>query len=566
MTFESTPLTADGLLGGDNSRKRLMAIAAISSIAGACIEFLSLFVLVIAILFFGNSHFGGFDQSVIVGAGYRFWEQQQPYRDFVMTVPVLFYFGAGMAFSAFGVSWLALTIATAAYAAATFATMVWGLNVLGVGRIWAVAIAFTAESLSMVLASYWWYNPITSITVCAYLILSLLVLRKPERRIAWAAWALMAALLSLSKPNSAGLVLVGSALGFALSPGARKPFLFFSGAAIAASLAILLVLRLHPQDVLTSYASAAGRGLPSWERFTQDQPPAMVALALLMITAVLVPWSSKAFDVFWTFANQLRSDVPASIGKRLETPEWIVLLSGATAAFLAFFTNGELKPVDLPMLLVPVAISRRLRPTTRTTRDTYLAALLIVLSLAGFTMGAARTRVYFIGPGAFYQQPSWGDFGQYSPFFQHLHEGYNLHAVMAATSELLDHSRKQLGRDPKAFFGPRMEFNYAAYRLPSPKGLPLFWHEGVGYPANMRSLIATAFQQGDFDLCIFFRGDFTYMPVEILSQLDSGYRRIDTHALTVFYRQAELIPTGFDSVLRPIPARLQNAFERGNGF
>lgn len=530
------------------------------SLLGIAVELSGLIVLVAAILLFGNWHFGGFDQSVVIGAGYRFCEGQQPYRDFVMTVPVLFYVGAALACSLCGVSWFALIIATGIYAAATYSAISWALRQLGLRHRWAIAIAFTAESLSMVLAAYWWYNPITSITVASFLVLSVVVLQKPNHYAAWALWTLITAILGLAKPNSAGLMLVISAIGFLLRPSVRKKYLICSCGALAIDLSLLFAFRLDPREVFHSYLGAAGRGYPSWERFVQDTPPEMVGLALLLIGLTLMPWAFAGMDRFTSLAfGHLTTPHRDDLG-RLRVSEWVLFIGGAAVAFLAFFTNGELKAVDLPMLFLPVALSTLMSAHSGSARKLYLAFLMIFLSLTGFVLGAQRSRVRLIGPGAFYQLPAWGGFSEYSPFFAHLKEGYNLHAVMAAVSELVTHLNAALGSRPKVFFGPRMEFNYAAYRLDSPRGLPLFWHEGVGYPADLRHQVAAAFRDADFDVCVFLRGDFTHVPVEILSHLESTYQRMDTHALTIFYRRADLIPTGFDPGPRPVPAHLHKAF------
>ena len=517
-------------------------------------EIAALLVLVVAIVVFGNWHFGGFDQSVIVGAGYRFWEGQQPYRDFVMTVPVLFYVGAGLAFFCFGVSWLALICATAAYAAMTYVGIMWGLKRLGLSRSWAIAVAFTAEAMSMVLVAYWWYNPITAIAVAMFLVSTLVVLRQSGDWPGWLAWTGAAALVALAKPNSAGVVLAGSGLAFALRPSARKPFLRFSCLAVVIDLVILDAISVSPREVVASYVGAAGRGLPSLERFVQDTPPDLLWLAVLLIAATLLPWVCGTLAAA-AAAGGVRIGQPRLPG-RLPASEWILFTSGAVAGTLAFFTNGEIKAADLPMLFMPVALSTLLREPASTRWKNYLLSLMVLLSLTGFVLGANRARVRLIGPGAFYQLPAWGGFGWYAPFFEHLREGYNLHAVMAATSELMAHLRTRAGPRPKVFFGPRMEFNYAVHSIESPRGLPLFWHEGVGYPAHLRGAVVNAFRSNDFDLCIFLRGDFTYMPAEILSCLEADYHRFDTHALTIFCRDTELVPGGFDNGPRLMPACL----------
>jgi hypothetical protein len=78
----------------------------------------------------------------------------------------------------------------------------------------------------------------------------------------------------------------------------------------------------------------------------------------------------------------------------------------------------------------------------------------------------------------------------------------------------------------KVFFGPRMEFSYAAFRREPPRGLPIWWHPGSSFAISDMVGVLHALENGDFDLLIFLKDDHTRMPLAALEHKLISYDRV----------------------------------------
>jgi hypothetical protein len=109
----------------------------------------------------GMVQFGGFDHSVLVDVAWRLVQGQKPHVDFPCTLPVGFIIGAKYAFQLFGVSCRALILFTALFSVLTFIYPVWLLRRLFGNPAWP-CYGPPRFSSTLLLVSYWCYNPITS--------------------------------------------------------------------------------------------------------------------------------------------------------------------------------------------------------------------------------------------------------------------------------------------------------------------------------------------------------------------------------------------------------------------
>jgi hypothetical protein len=118
----------------------------------------------------------------------------------------------------------------------------------------------------------------------------------------------------------------------------------------------------------------------------------------------------------------------------------------------------------------------------------------------------------------------------------------------------------------KVFFGPRIDFCYAAYHIPFEPGLPICWekiassHSGEKYPTGIYMAAGMAapsrwirpgepldprviaFIHARFDLCIFLVGyegiaDMSYMPSDIRAELHDHYKMEYRDYIVVFTRK-----------------------------
>jgi len=133
------------------------------------------------------------------------------------------------------------------------------------------------------------------------------------------------------------------------------------------------------------------------------------------------------------------------------------------------------------------------------------------------SVGGSRARVRLIGPGAFYE-PTVVATG-FGGFLEGVEAGATLHDVDERVREVLD----RFGTEG-VFFGPRMQWAYAAYGLPSPVGEPVWWHAGVSYALADEPAVIATWLARHYRLVIFFKADRTYLPPALIESLDSGYR------------------------------------------
>ena len=181
---------------------------------------------------------------------------------------------------------------------------------------------------------------------------------------------------------------------------------------------------------------------------------------------------------------------------------------GACAAFWAMFTNAELKLVDIPMLAVAGVLldSGETRgPDLGRRNSRWLMhlnrAALCWVALQALYVGFVRYRVQCIGYGSFYE-PELAAAAPGVPFFASMHTGQRFPRVIAEIKTVL----AQPGTGT-VFFGPRMEWGYAAFNLPSPEHLPVWWHRGSSYAVADEAEIFNRWRQHKFDKLIFLKGD-----------------------------------------------------------
>src|SRR5581483_244910 len=107
------------------------------------------------------------------------------------------------------------------------------------------------------------------------------------------------------------------------------------------------------------------------------------------------------------------------------------------------------------------------------------------------------------------------------PFFGGFTTCRNLASVLAETDAAI-HTRNA----QSVFFGPRMEFLYARYRLTAPRGLPLWWHPGSSYPLPCERRILAAFEADRPQILIFLHDDRSHMPAALLDLIDREYQQL----------------------------------------
>lgn len=87
------------------------------------------------------------------------------------------------------------------------------------------------------------------------------------------------------------------------------------------------------------------------------------------------------------------------------------------------------------------------------------------------------------------------------------------------------------------FFGPRLEFMYAMFERPSPRGLPIWWHPGTSFALADTALVADRWSRARFDLLVFLRDDYARMPAEVIDRIRRDYVRDQTDPELTLWRR-----------------------------
>lgn len=414
----------------------------------------------------GMRQFGGADQGADVDVAWRLVNGQRPYIDFPCTVPVGFYLGAELAFRLFGVYWRSIVLFNSL---CTFIFLIWFSQILRtVFRNSALNFWIPLSCImgTMVVASFWWYNPITSVAAALYAAAVVSVILAPAHPSRWLSLCLSLYLVALMKPNvGAPLILGGSITLFAFRPTR----LLSIPASLIALLLWYLTIRIHGStvhDVVASYLSVASRGMVMTRLFSGLRWPELT-LKVSLLLAALVPWCERC----------LRRNTGDSAG-------WPVMLFASFCLLAGLYgcaNNSDAPAVHMPPLILAacfiVANPCPDRPllifAPKWTR--YFTFLCVWLTCFGLGEALVRDRVRNIGDFfEFTEDPS----PLPAPFFDGLHSGPIFHSVVRQIADLsaadgLSH----------AFFGFRLEWAYAAFHVPAPKGLPIWWEPGSTFPA-----------------------------------------------------------------------------------
>ncbi len=496
---------------------------ALCTLACLCIGLLSLKLL--------QYRFGGYDLSPLIDSGWRVYLGQAPNRDFICTFPPILYLAVALAFKIFGVRWLAITIAGAIF---PLILTIAGLRILYLlrphiseARLRWLALIYCALQMTPLLAiGFPWHSSWTE-TASLYALLATFALATSNpplrsRHLEFLAHlALAETLLLLAKPNVALPILLGCTITLLLARHIRSALLAIISAALLSS----LLLAFAHTSLLATYSLY-------FQLTSRFQPGHFLAGILYnkdlsvgfqrwTIYAILVP------ATLWIIIQSLR---------RTTTPAWLraLALTGLIAAWLGIGTNVEFALVDAPVLILGAAGIATTRAHTFA-RSAITAATYILVAIA-FFYGVSRARMQEIGVWAEAETCN-TEVRIHDPFFGPFTTCRNLASMLeetdAAIHTLTPHS---------VFFGPRMEFLYARYRLVSPRGLPLWWHPGSSYPLQYEPQILAAFAADHPQLLIFLHDDRSHMPAALLAHMSHEYQQLP-HAPAPHYADLTNDPT-----------------------
>jgi len=480
------------------------------------------FLISAAIFKLGMIQFGGFDHSALIDMGWRIHLGQKPFRDFPCTMPPLFYLGAGCAFDAFGSSWRSLVALTSTF---SFATFLWSYLLLdGIleDHFGAWLFSLMIQACTNVVVSYWWYNPVTTVIAVLSFLSFWRLFRNPGDQWVRVSCIGSLALLSLAKPNIAGLLIVGM-LTIGLFSMIRWVAIVIMAISAVITLVTLAAANINPADIVFGYLGIADRGA-TFNQLFQDIGHREKVLFSGVIAALLIPWIIH----------------PRRFFKRWNDPRhWLALL-GLIAGLYGFITNGEAKIVDVPLvflcsvlgLCIPLrkgdARLHLVKPTDFRWKG-YFSAFACVLIGIACAQAVMRHRVALIGP---FFEHRLSDRAPSPPFFKGLRTGNIFSGVCSEVDVVL----ARFGSS-SVYFGPRMQWAYAAFELTPPLNQPSWWHPGVSFPKGMESFYIKAWASRKFETVVLFKNDLTYMSPEFIEILSKNYSMDQSSPfLTVLHR------------------------------
>jgi hypothetical protein len=171
------------------------------------------------------------------------------------------------------------------------------------------------------------------------------------------------------------------------------------------------------------------------------------------------------------------------------------------------------------------------RPAS-TMRKVYVSFLLSLL-VSSLYLGGMRYRIKLADRGSFYTDES-NLVPAGHPFFPGFTGSRRFPSVLEQVGRVV-----QANPGRKLYFGPRMNFCYAVFKVDPPRALlPMWWFPGSSFERAKEGEILKRWQAEQFDVVVFLGRDATYYSPQFLKLIVSNYAG-DTQfsELSVFYRK-----------------------------
>jgi hypothetical protein len=458
--------------------------------------------------------FGGYDLSPLIDAFWRARSGQVPGVDFINTFPLIIHLSAKLA-APLDLGWYELTLVAIVHTMAAFGAVMAMTPPEQRRASWSLVTA-AVFAVPLVYTNHVWHSTSSQLAAAVFLYAVHQSLDRADvgcRDLVWVATT--AAIVALAKQNVAAPVIV-AALAGVLMLGGRRRWHLAAAVGLGAGVGLILALQLlgmRGQDLLASYTAVAGRGLPSQANWT-------AALQVRSSLSALLALGGALAVMLWHVSRYRPIDRPTA---------FLLLLLPVTLLPLATDWDAKLNDVALPLFLV-CCWGWSKAPASAATRRPVGAIVALVLALA-VMMGATRERMASVGPYAFWEPVA--DHQIATGYFAGMHVGARMDRVLGELDQL-HHA------DPHGtmFFGPRLEFGYRVTGVPSPRGMPLWWHPGSSYAIADEGRVVRTFIDRRFDTLVFLGDDRTRMPQALLVYIDAHYARVPAAGeLQIFRRR-----------------------------
>lgn len=475
------------------------------------------------VLYFGRSQFGAYDFNVLVEMGWRQIAGQRMYVDFITPTPPGFNLGIFYAYKFFGVSWDAGLYLAAIVTCVSFLWMYWLLVKMSLSRLAAMGVALAIETCTMLLLCFWWYNNSALLFASIFLLSCMMCVMRESWIPAEVSYFASLTLLSLMKPNIAGVTIIGGLVLLWISSHHRWRVAAWTIAAALTSLAILAVNHVSVRALLATYhAASLERGISS--TFGLDQ----------------MSREDRGLAILWAFAFSIPMIfILPKIWKQMQAGEWRGVaynLFFPLSLFISLYgiaTNGEFREVEWAVLLASSGVIAFGTHLTRPFGRRIYVAMVFAAMVGDVYQGIERVRVYGIGVHLFFE---WQD-DQHEQRVNS--DGFLKNMRVSPSMITVEHQVKQANETNAGpfFFGPRLDFNYAVLEIESPRGLPAWWHPGTSFARADEPGLVRLWEDHRFETLIFLKGDYTYYPPDLLAAIDRDYVRDDQYSSITVYRR-----------------------------
>jgi hypothetical protein len=312
-------------------------------------------------------------------------------------------------------------------------------------------------------------------------------------------------------------------------------------------------------SLLAAYLGIASRGA-SLVPFLIDLNPFEKRMAMVMLASVLwlalltlsqgrgslrslLPWIpvlAMLGGFYWFLANLEQKAIgEASLylpvfmalwlgRKSLCRPNpWIPIVA-LLGGLYTFTTNSEQKLVDLPpVLLAAILLAAELSSPVVAGEGSvfrmpvwwnrYFALVCLVLGAGGLAQGFARDRVYSAGPMQFFEYD-----GSKHTLSDGFFKGVRCGDIFV---EVLNEVGEVLRREPSSpvWFGPRMQWGYAAFAKPSPLHEPVIWEPLTMFDKTREKFYFDQFLQSRRPLIILFKNDLAHYSQDEVQRIVQQY-------------------------------------------
>lgn len=443
----------------------------------------------------GMRQFNGYDSTIMIDMAWRIYCGQHACADFPATVPACLYLGAAVAFKVFGVFWSSLVKINCVYIVICTVWISYLLRFL-LRDFWlSLMTAVACVGSSLVYMSNWWYNPVTAAATCVYVAAVLAFVQYPDTR--WVQASMLLALFAeaFTKPNIAFPMILGGLIVALMKKETRVRFIALSAAAFILLWIVLASFGVSLAGLLTSYLKVGGVRLsstmrtfmlPNTDGFDKVYIVLQIAAALAVAAYLLVRASkSRQILVFGI----------------------IVILTTIDACLL----NTDVKATELTFCLLLIVYLGH-----QTLKDLRWIWMTLGLFTSCFLTGACtRELVSYGGIGTFYEDLLRGPVEM--PFLKGMNAGHNLQFAASIMNEVVTKNPNS-----KIWFGPRLQWAYAAYGLKEkPNDQPVWWEPGLSFALSEEQMYIKRWEDAHYDILVFM--DLANINPQMVSYIEHHY-------------------------------------------